>query len=367
VTETLTLRYSGGPFTFAFRDLPNRRLDSIDNITVREGERTFRQVQERESTEPYTFSVSSEDGAQRVRWVYPPTSDGTRTFTLRYDVVGAVRRSVTADEVWWALVFAEREELVEEAEGQIQLPEPVPQDQLDAMTPDVPGAITHAPGRVAVQARDIPPGRELTLRLRFPAGVVSGDQPAWQVADAAQAEYDATVRPAVMAAGFVFFLLSAFFAERYSWWLPVVAAVLALAGLAWLIVASTVRAVTQRGADALARWRAFQRYLRRLSADYAPQGQFDSLLPYSIALDVAAHVTKVYGATAEPLPAWYYPIVVGTQPSHGSGMSGVQPTLLLHDFSQNFVAAFSSAGGSGGTGGGAAAGGASGGGGGGAG
>jgi hypothetical protein len=534
VTESLTLGYTGGPFTFAFRDLSNRRLDSIGNITVYEGERAFRQVQERESTEPYTFSISREDGAQRVRWVYPPTTGGTRTFTLRYDVVGAVRRSATADEVWWALVFAEREEVVEQAEGRILLPEPISEGQLEATTPNVPGAITWAPGSVSVRARDIPPGRELTLRLRFPTGVVSGDQPAWQVADAAQADYDATVRPlvnvvlsalaalllvflslliwawwrnnrdprpsgfaadelpvrpdnlspalagtlvgaaggqallgtlidlanrgalelhetlggwrghtrqvvlrrtdrpiddlvsheaaaldavfggasevalhgasmvltqaaaaegrryraeliergyleadrlargrrgmvrgtAVMTAGLVFFLLAAFFAERYSWWLPVVAAVLALAGMAWLLAASAVRGVTQRGADALARWQAFRRYLRRLSADHAPEGQFDWLLPYAVALGVAAHVTKVFGATAEPLPVWYYPIFAGTPPGHGSGVSTMQPTLLLHDFSQNFATALSSAGGS--VGGGTASG-ASGGGGGGAG
>src|SRR5687768_7255043 len=61
VTETLVLRYSGGPFTFAFRELPNRRLDGISSITVGDGEREFSQVDDAEGEEPYTFSLVTDD------------------------------------------------------------------------------------------------------------------------------------------------------------------------------------------------------------------------------------------------------------------------------------------------------------------
>jgi hypothetical protein len=197
VTETMTLRYTGGPFTFAFRDLPNRRLDGISSISIGDGERAFRQVDDPEGEEPYTFSVTAEDGTQRVRWVYPATAGGTRTFVLRYDVVGAIRRYDTNDELWWSLVFADREEVVEQASGRIRLPAAVPVDQLDATTPEVAAAIERAPGQVHAQANDIPGGQELTLRVRFPKNIVAGAVPAWQASAAAQEAYDTTTRPFV--------------------------------------------------------------------------------------------------------------------------------------------------------------------------
>jgi uncharacterized membrane protein len=116
-----------------------------------------------------------------------------------------------------------------------------------------------------------------------------------------------------------------------------------------------VRGVTPDGANALARWQAFKRYLSRVRAENAPAGQFDLLLPYAVAFGQATQLTKSYAATSEPLPAWYYPAIMG----HGgssSGSAGVGSTLLLHDFSQNFVSAMSSASSS--VGGGASAGGA---------
>lgn len=540
VTETLTLRYTGGPFTFAFRDLPNRRLDRIESISVRDQEGSYQQVDDSDSSVPYTFSIESTRSGQRVRWVYPETVGGTRSFTLRYEVVGAVRRAANADEVWWAVVFADRSEVVEQAQGTITLPAAVPADQLRASAPDVPGAVELAVGRATVRASDIAPGQELTLRLQFPPSVVGGATPAWQATAAAQEQYNATFRPAVnvglsaltallavalglltwrwwqrnrdpqprgfvadalpdppddlppaMAAtligardweallatiidlaergfielhetlggwrgrtrqlvlrrttqstadlrpfeadalravfdgqpdiilqerareiaqaarplagdyraalvergylaperqairrrgviigmallicGALVFVPAIMLAEQISWWLPVVAGVLALMGLVWAVVALTTRGLTQSGADARARWQAFRRYLRRITPDMAPGGQFHYLLPYAVGLGEMQRLTHAYSQTREPLPGWYYPVIFGHTSSAGrAGAGTVGNTLLLQDFGQNFVSAMSSASSAGSAGGaaGAGGGGASGGGGGGAG
>lgn len=538
VTETLTLRYSGGPFSFAFRDLPSRRLDAISNISIGDGERVFEQVDDQESERPYTFSVAREDGDQRVRWVYPPTTGGQRTFVLRYDVAGAVRRQEQADEVWWSIAFPDREEPIEQASGRITLPQPVPVAQLDASAPDLAGTIERAPGAVSIQAANIPAGQELTLRLRFPKGIVGGGAPGWQARADTQDAYDATTRPTVnvvlsaLAAGLalvfalliwlwwrrnrdpqpqgflgrelpaapgdlppapaakllgqpgaqallstlldlasrgyltleetktgwrnrttsvvatrtrlpvselapfeaatlaalglaeagssvaldeqraaslkalpaldkhyqaalaeaglidsagltrrrrgltigtllliiggVAFVPAAILANRYSLWLPAVAGVVGLAGLIWLLIGAAVRGVTPAGADALARWRAFGRYLKRLTAEQAPSGQFEQLLPYAVSLADAGRLTKAYSQIGEPLPIWFYPALA----SHSSGPTSAGGVLQLQDFSQNFVAALTSASGSfgaGSAGASGAGGGASGGGGGGAG
>lgn len=539
VTETLTLRYTGGPFTFAFRDLPDRRLDGISNVSVRDNERAYQQVDDEESTQPYTFSIYEEDDAQRVRWVYPPTTDTSRTFTLTYDVTGAIRRYRNNDELWWSMVFADREEVVEQASGRIVLPTAVPGDQLNATAPDVPGVIERTNGQVSVQAGNIQPEQELTLRVQFPKNVVGGEAPGWQRSAETQEQYNATTRPTVNAvlsavsAGFLalFSLLLAgwwrknrdprpssvgitgyslqppddlppalatklvhgqdgdallatlfdlanrgyvtlhetrpgstwraaqitarrmekpayeltpieqrvldivfkdapevqldkraseisqnldqfgklaqndllaqgyvteaglrnrrtgigigavllvlgavllipgfIFAERYSWWLPVIPALITAFGLVWMIVASAVYGTTERGAEARQRWIAFQQGLKRIKPDLAPGGQFSALLPYAVAIGSAKQLTKAYSVGREPLPAWYYPVIIGNG-SDGGGSATATSGLMLHDFSQNFLTSLQSLGGSTGAAGsgGASGGGASGGGGGGAG
>jgi hypothetical protein len=533
VTETLTLRYTGGPFTFAFRDLPERRLDGISNISLSDGERAYRQVDDEESREPFTFSIFEEDGAQRVRWVYPETTSAERTFVLRYDVAGAVRRYDNFDQIWWSFAFPGRDEPIEQATGRLTLPAAVPADRLDASAPDWPATVERGAGEVVVQGADVPHGEELTLRVDFPKGVVGGAMPAWQAAADAQDAYDTNTRPTVnvilsalaagllvilgalawgwwrrnrdpqaqgfaahelpsppddlvpamagrllgqpggqallgtvldlanrgllilreerggkqlalartdapaeglapfeqatldaleiaapgsevslksastsiikaqsrldaqytaalvergdldraglagrragfvagstlLAVGVAGFIPAAILAQRYSVWLPVVAGVVALAGLGWLIAAASVRGVTPKGADAVARWEAFKRYLGRVRSEHAPAGQFELLLPYAVAFGQIAHLTKSYAAAGEPLPVWYYPAIL-SHGGAGGGASGMNSTLLLHDFSQNFIAAMSSAGGSAGGGSAGGGGGASGGGGGGAG
>lgn len=197
VAEKLTLAYTDGTFTFAYRDLPNRRLDAIRNIAVRQGTMLYRQVDDPESTQPYTFSVTQNGSTQRVRWVYPPTGSGTRTFTISYVVDGAIRRFDDHDQIWWSMVFADRDGPMQQAIGRITLPQAVPQAQLRADTPDSAGSISLTPGSAAVAGTNIAAGQELTLRLDFPKGVVAGPEPAWQSGAAAEEQFNSTLRPQV--------------------------------------------------------------------------------------------------------------------------------------------------------------------------
>jgi hypothetical protein len=49
VVETLTLRFTGGTFTFAYRDLPERRLDGISNIAVADDEQAYTLVDDEDN------------------------------------------------------------------------------------------------------------------------------------------------------------------------------------------------------------------------------------------------------------------------------------------------------------------------------
>ncbi|HEY1015351.1 MAG TPA: DUF2207 domain-containing protein, partial [Herpetosiphonaceae bacterium] len=528
VAETLTLRFEGGPFTFAFRDLPRRRLDSISAIRVSEGDRAFRQVDDNDSDEPYTFSVDPEGDVQRVRWVYPPTTGGVRTITLSYEVAGAVRRNGENDEIWWALVPAARDAAVERSVSSVAWPATVPPGQVRAETPDAPGRISSESDRLIIAADAIPEGAELTVRAFVPPGLIGGGTAAWQAAEQRQASYDATTRPAVnrwlsaaaaalllggglalwawrrrnhdprgadfaagalpdrpgdlapaeaakllrsgdgpalagtildlaqrghltlheaeptkvwrqpqvlarrapnagddlreyeqaalarlfdgqaevklsdrqsallkelaplggaaqrrlieagladdqalrrrqralvwstllLIASVIALIPGGVLAERYSWWLPIIPAVGAALSLLWVILSASLRGLTPAGAQALARWQAFQRYLRSLKPDAAGAGRFAELLPYAAALGVESKLVKAYSLTPEPLPHWYFPVMgSGNSVSAGAGQS-----LLLQDFSQNFLASLSGTSVSAGGGAGGAVGGASGGG-----
>ena len=150
----------------------------------------------------------------------------------------------------------------------------------------------------------------------------------------------------LMAIGIVGTIISFFFAETISFWLPVLGVAVAVAGVLWLIVAGSVRGLTEQGAETLARWRGFKQHLNGLAVGEGPEGHFDRLLPYAVALGDAKTLTHSYQNTREPLPVWYYPVVVG-QVGHGGGggggvsIGGGEPSLLLQDFSQNFLSSLS--------------------------
>ncbi len=543
VTETVTLRLSGGPFTFAYRDLPDRRLDAISAISVSSSGRSFSEVDDEDSEQPLTFSVFEHEGDRRIRWVYPETSDSEATFQIHYQVAGAVRRYDDHAEVWWSLVPPNRDELVEQSNSQIELPSGVEANAISASTPDVAGDVRIEDSTIFVTGRNIASGQELTARVEFPLSAVSASKPQWQVAEEQQAEYNRTTRPTVnvivsaVAAGlalllgialrlwwlrnrdprpqgfvarelpdkpddlapafggkllrngdatlllgtlldlarrghvslhegdsisrwnksnrlylqrqisddrlapFELELLNSLFdgeaevelqahdsgmikiakqlgeraqaaliergiltqaglaqrkrgiiwgvalmiiggialvpalilAERYSWWLPALALVLDIAGLIWLIMASQKYGVSQSGADALARWRAYRSYLSSLKPERTAYGGYPELLPYATVLGASKQLTSAYSTGSEPLPVWYYPAVfshhghAASISSGGGGSGGGGGSLLLQDFSQNFLSSLnsvsSSASAASSSGGGAGGGGASGGGG----
>ncbi|MBC8160192.1 MAG: DUF2207 domain-containing protein [Roseiflexaceae bacterium] len=174
VTEELTIRYISGSFSFLERDIPFRNLDSIDEFAVKlNGE----PVPGASDGAVNTFSVERIDGVQRVRVNYQPTESGTRTITLAYTVEGAVQREYTgssapADErqqrLWWSMVFPQRDQPVERAIGRINLPRTLEAAQLQADAPDAAGAVERTASGASVQATNVAPGQELTLRLTFP-------------------------------------------------------------------------------------------------------------------------------------------------------------------------------------------------------
>lgn len=85
ITETVEFRFEGDPFTFAFREISANETDgltfldaSMDGIPMPQGTQAG-QV-EVEAGEPL-----------KVTWHFPPTSDASRVFVVRYRADGIIR------------------------------------------------------------------------------------------------------------------------------------------------------------------------------------------------------------------------------------------------------------------------------------
>jgi hypothetical protein len=215
VAETMTLNYQGGPFTSANRAIALQRLDDIRDIGLREGGQEYTQAAD--GKQPGTFVVERSGDSAKVSWYYPPTSDTTRSFTLRYRVEGAVRVGADENEVWWVAIFPDRTVPVQRGRVTLNLPSGGRPRPEDVTLPAADGSVSVESNSVVV-SRDTPlaAGESLDLRVRFPSSLVAARKPAWQ--DAASGD---TARSGSTLGA----LASAFL------WPAII--VVALAGLAW--------------------------------------------------------------------------------------------------------------------------------------
>jgi len=109
-----------------------------------------------------------------------------------------------------------------------------------------------------------------------------------------------------------------------------IAAILVAIGL--IAVSPAMPKRTARGATAVAKWRAFRRYLRdvnRYTQVDAAKEQFERYLPYAIAFGLERAWVKAFEAVNTPAPIWYYPYGYGPyfrgSSGGGSGRSDSGP------------------------------------------
>ena len=214
VTETIGLKFDSGSFTFAYRDIDKRYLEGISNVSLSENDQAYQLTNDDESKQPLTFAIINDDDMTRIRWVYPETTSGNeRVFTLRYTVAGAVRQYPDGSQIWWAFVPAKREAQVDSSENTItgianapfKASAIVGESQTTLNGTNMPSitAKTNAPTvqingtNALVNEQNIPADKELSVVVQYPAGVLNGAKPAWQVVLDAQNAYNVSTRPRV--------------------------------------------------------------------------------------------------------------------------------------------------------------------------
>lgn len=183
VTETVTFRYEGGPFTYAFRGIPTRFTDGISDIQVSEGGRVYQPG----GAQPGQVERQDRNNEIRLTWHFPETSDMTRTFTVSYRVEGVVREDGGAAELRWAALPTDHDYTIGSSLVTVQLPPGVSVDRASLLAGR--GALQAQGDRVIVEATDIPRNGSLTLGVWMPLRAFSNVPPAWQAAAMADAAW----------------------------------------------------------------------------------------------------------------------------------------------------------------------------------
>jgi uncharacterized membrane protein YgcG len=194
VAETQSIRFTG-TYQQGFRVIPTDRVTRIDNVLVEElvGEGT---VPYRASTSqaPNTYRTSTTDQGLRIDWWFPPTTNATRVFVLRYVAHGAIRIYDAGDQLQWVAVYPDRPGAVSSSTAIVTLPADVPASELQTSVYRVTdGPSTGAapasgtgqqvnPRTVRFELGSLPAGTGAEIRVQFPHGLVSSAPPPWQQA-----------------------------------------------------------------------------------------------------------------------------------------------------------------------------------------
>ncbi|HOU13259.1 MAG TPA: DUF2207 domain-containing protein [Anaerolineae bacterium] len=173
VTERLTFRFVGGPFTYVYRHLPAAYTDGIDVIGA-----SVDSVPLPEGAGAGQVEITGRDPV-KVTWHFAPTSDSTHTFALTYRVWGVIRKESDADVLIWRALPDEYEYTIAASTIRVTYPETAsllsaPEVQKGAATVEQ-GAHT-----VTFDARDLKPNSTLIVALRFGAGSLIAAPPQWQ-------------------------------------------------------------------------------------------------------------------------------------------------------------------------------------------
>lgn len=171
VTETVEFRFSGDPFTFAFREVSAAETDgltfldaSMDGVPMPLG--------------TGAGQVEVEAGNRlKVTWHFPPTSDAARVFTVRYRAEGVIRKG-NADTLIWRAVPEDHDYSI--SNSTIILTYPRKATLLGQPTLDWNHDSRWEGDRIILTASGLGPDEDLILTARFSPNSLTQSAPQWQ-------------------------------------------------------------------------------------------------------------------------------------------------------------------------------------------
>ena len=180
VSESWVVTFTSGTFRFGSRNIPTARLEGIADVGVWIDGRPVPAGDGARGT----FETYREGGDFFIKWHFPePVGPSTHSYQIDYRVSGGLRIYDGGDQIWWEAVFPDRDFPVRSSKITVRLPPGVDEVQNVASYFHPAEHAVVDPVTVVFNARDIPPGRPLEVRVQFPHGVVQAQPPAWQAAD----------------------------------------------------------------------------------------------------------------------------------------------------------------------------------------
>lgn len=167
-TEHLTYHFNGD-FSWADHRFPKQGFSEITNIQVFEGKTTYTNSN---SEEEGTFSVGETDKDVVIKWHYS-ASDTIRTFSISYDLNGALTVGEDWTEFYWTYLASGRNKSTDDLTIQISLPHSVPQDSIYAWNrlSGSKAELDINPGSINFTASEISRNRSVQIRTLFPRSI----------------------------------------------------------------------------------------------------------------------------------------------------------------------------------------------------
>jgi hypothetical protein len=173
VTETVTFKFMGGPFTYVFRNIPT---DKTDGITIMSASMDDQTMQHGSGAGQVEITYGN---PIKVTWHFAPVSDQTHTFVLTYQVLGVFQKAPDADVLKWIALPTDYTYTI----GSSTITVSYPEQAILIGTPQVvqgPAQVTSAPGAWVFSAYNLKPKTHLEIELKFRSGSVITQAPQWQ-------------------------------------------------------------------------------------------------------------------------------------------------------------------------------------------
>ncbi len=205
VVETWEVYFIGGVFTYAFRELPHECLTATSGWEVYEGKQAYQPAPATDAQPgtPGTFHIQTTEASTKVTWFFPPTTDDTRMFTLKYVVHGSLAIYEQVDRLRWQFIEWERLYPINTAHVVVHLPASFDRDEITVATyrygRKAGGAEVVDGQTVAFTGEAFLPGALWDIEVQFPHGVVDAEPQAWQLRQDAEEQKRAAYEAALEA------------------------------------------------------------------------------------------------------------------------------------------------------------------------
>lgn len=173
VTETLVFRFTGGPFTYAFRNLPTEKMDGVevlsatlDGVTLPWGEGAGEV--EVEGQNPIA-----------ITWRFAPTSDSAHTFGLTYRVRGVILQNSDSDLLRWQALPETHDYTI--ARSRVIVTYPAAASLTDSQVTYGSAQVESDNSEVVFTAQNLEDDAFFVFELRFGRGSLVSVPPQWQV------------------------------------------------------------------------------------------------------------------------------------------------------------------------------------------